>query len=76
MYDFASLKALLEHAGFTGVRRCSLGDCTDPMFTLVEDKDRFFDSGERELAIEAVRSSDKQVASLVAPAAEVPHTLR
>jgi hypothetical protein len=53
MYDFAALKALLEQAGFTRVRRCELGDCNDPMFALVEDEGRFFDSGERELAIEA-----------------------
>jgi hypothetical protein len=55
MYDFAALKALLEQAGFTGVRRCELGDCHDPMFALVEDEGRFFDAGERELAIEAVK---------------------
>ena len=55
MYDFASLKALLEQAGFTGVRRCEIGDSDDPMFALVEDAGRFFESGERELAIEAQR---------------------
>jgi SAM-dependent methyltransferase len=56
MYDFAALKALLEHAGFAAVRRCEPGDAGDPMFALVEDKARFFEGGERELAIEAVRS--------------------
>jgi hypothetical protein len=55
MYDFAALKALLEQVGFTGVRRCELGDAGDPMFALVEDEGRFFDGGELELAIEAVR---------------------
>ncbi len=55
MYDFAALKAHLEHAGFTAVRRCELGDAGDPMFAMVEDKTRFFEGGERELAIEAVR---------------------
>jgi SAM-dependent methyltransferase len=54
MYDFAALKSLLEQAGFTAVRRCELGDAGDPMFALVEDKTRFFEGGERELAIEAV----------------------
>jgi SAM-dependent methyltransferase len=53
MYDFASLKAKLEDAGFVKVRRCELGDAHDRMFDLVEDKGRFFDHGERELAIEA-----------------------
>jgi SAM-dependent methyltransferase len=55
MYDFAALKAPLEEAGFTGVRRCELGDASDPMFALVEDEGRFFDRGELELAIEAIR---------------------
>jgi predicted SAM-dependent methyltransferase len=55
MYDFAALKGLLEAAGFTGVRRCEIGDCNDPMFTPVEDPTRFFESGERELAIQAER---------------------
>ena len=55
MYDFAALKALLEQAGFTSVRRCELGDCRDPMFALVEEKGRFFDAGKRELAVEAMK---------------------
>jgi hypothetical protein len=55
MYDFAALKGLLEQAGFDDVRRCKFGDCHDSMFTRVEDEGRFVDSGERELAIEAVR---------------------
>jgi SAM-dependent methyltransferase len=56
MYDFAALRALLEKAGFADVRRCELGDCRDRMFALVEVAGRFSDSGERELAIEAVKS--------------------
>jgi hypothetical protein len=55
MYDFSALKMLLEDTGFVGVRRCELGDCDDPKFALVEDPDRFFDGGERELAIQAER---------------------
>ena len=55
MYDFAALKALLEQAGFTGVRRCEVGDCRDPMFALVEERGRFFDTDERELAVEAMK---------------------
>jgi hypothetical protein len=55
MYDFAALKALLEQAGFSDIRRCERGDAGDPMFALVEDESRFFESGERELAIEAAR---------------------
>ena len=57
MYDFAALKALLEDAGFVGIRRCEFGDASDGMFALVEDHGRFFDGGERELAIEAIRPS-------------------
>jgi SAM-dependent methyltransferase len=70
MYDFAALKALLEQAGFAEVRRCSFGDCSDPMFADVEDKGRFFDSGERELAIEAVRPAERRSVSEQAPAAD------
>jgi hypothetical protein len=55
MYDFASLKALLEQAGFTGVRRAQFGDCGDPMFAQVEDEARFFESEQSELAIQAER---------------------
>jgi predicted SAM-dependent methyltransferase len=55
MYDFAALKALLEQAGFSDIRRCERGDSRDPKFALVEDQDRFFESGERELAIEAAK---------------------
>jgi hypothetical protein len=55
MYDFAAVKALLERAGFTAIRRCRIGDCQDPMFALVEEADRFAEAGEAELAIEAVR---------------------
>jgi SAM-dependent methyltransferase len=59
MYDLAALTALLEQAGFAGVRRCEFGDANDVMFAAVEDKDRFFESGERELAIEATRPADR-----------------
>jgi SAM-dependent methyltransferase len=55
MYDFAALASLLAQAGFGRIRRCDFGDCGDPMFARVEDRERFFDSGERELAIEAAR---------------------
>ncbi|MEA2994152.1 MAG: hypothetical protein QOD40_3072 [Alphaproteobacteria bacterium] len=55
MYDFSSLKALLEQAGFSGVRRAKFGDSEDPMFAQVEDKTRFFESDQRELAIQAER---------------------
>jgi SAM-dependent methyltransferase len=57
MYDFAALKALLEQVGFVDIRRCDYGDAMDPMFSMVEDKDRFVDSDERELAVEAMRPS-------------------
>jgi SAM-dependent methyltransferase len=55
MYDFAALRSLLVEAGFDWIRRCTLGDSGDPMFTLVETADRFYEAGEAELAIEAIR---------------------
>ncbi|MGY3363868.1 SAM-dependent methyltransferase [Bradyrhizobium sp. GM2.4] len=55
MWDFPSMKLALQRAGFAHVRRCSLGDSRDQMFTLVEDPRRFHDSqdGITELAVEA-----------------------
>ena len=41
MWDFRSLEAELEQAGFTGVRRAALGDSPDPMFRQLEDPDRW-----------------------------------
>ena len=55
MSDFSALKMLLEKSGFVGVRRCEPGDYDDPRFALVEDPSRFFDGGERELAMQARR---------------------
>ena len=53
MYDFAAMKSLLDTAGFRDIRRCDIGDCGDPMFALVEDRSRFYEGAERELAMEA-----------------------
>ena len=55
LYDEVLLTRLLTEAGFTGIRRCTFNDSGDPMFTQVEDRGRFFDSGEAELALEARR---------------------
>ena len=44
MWDSQSLKTALEQHGFKDVRRCEFGDCTDPMFQLVEDRGRFEDA--------------------------------
>jgi hypothetical protein len=57
MYDFPTLKGLLEAAGFSNVRRCQFGDAADPMFAQVEDVNRFVDQGHKELAIEAVKAA-------------------
>lgn len=62
MYDFAALKALLEQAGFVGIRRCDCGDAVDPMFGIVEEKDRFLSCGKRELAVEARRPNEESTA--------------
>ncbi len=59
MWDEASIKHEVESAGFVSVRRCSFGDASDPMFALVERKDRFIDSDFtpeiHEIAMEALR---------------------
>ncbi len=57
MYDNPSMIASLESIGFTSIRHCSFGDSDEPMFTEVENRDRFFDSvlGVHEVAIEARR---------------------
>lgn len=53
MYDEPAMCKRLAEAGFIDVRRCDIGDSGDPMFASVEDRGRFYDSGERELALEA-----------------------
>jgi predicted SAM-dependent methyltransferase len=61
MYDFAALKGHLVDAGFVDIRQCELGDASDPMFDVVEDKGRFFEGGERELAIEALKPATPNI---------------
>ena len=41
MWDEPSLARALTDHGFRAVRRCAFGDCEDPMFALVEDRERF-----------------------------------
>lgn len=53
MYDYATMTRLLANAGFVDIRHCEMGDSGDPMFDKVEDRGRFIDSGERELALQA-----------------------
>jgi SAM-dependent methyltransferase len=53
MFDFASMSAELERAGFVDIRRAAYGDAADPMFARVESEDRFVDQGIVEVAIEA-----------------------
>ena len=53
MYDCHSMSTLLIQAGFVDVRRCTMGDSGDAMFDAVEAKDRFFEMGEHELALQA-----------------------
>lgn len=42
MWDSASMKKELKEAGFTDIRDCSYNDCSDPAFSAVEDRDRFY----------------------------------
>jgi hypothetical protein len=58
MYDFPTMKELLEMAGFSRIRRCRFGDAADPMFAQVEDVNRFVDHGHEELAIEAIKPNE------------------
>jgi ubiquinone/menaquinone biosynthesis C-methylase UbiE len=44
MWDYKSLAFELKKAGFTNIRPCEYGDSADPMFKLVEEKDRFFNA--------------------------------
>ena len=56
MWDEASMTRMLTDAGFVSVRRCEFGDAKDMMFSIIEDKGRFFDAGRRELAMEGRRA--------------------
>ena len=56
MWDERTMRAALAEAGFHSIRRAEMGDSGDPMFDLVEDRNRFFDDGsEPELAMHAIR---------------------
>lgn len=55
MYDAPLMKQLLTEAGFGAIRECEFGDSKDPHFAEVEEEGRFYDSGHKELALEAVR---------------------
>ena len=57
MYDWPTMSAELEKAGFFKIRRCNFNDNPDPMFRRVEDAGRFADQGNAELAIEAVKAA-------------------
>jgi len=41
MWDYKSIQAELEEAGFVEVRRAAFGDSSDPMFRTVENEDRW-----------------------------------
>lgn len=56
MYDEDLMGELLRQAGFIDVRRATFGDSGDKMFDIVEDRGRFFDSGEPELAMQAKKA--------------------
>jgi hypothetical protein len=44
MWDEAGMRAELDRAGFSRIRRAQLGDCEDPLFAAVEDPERFVDA--------------------------------
>lgn len=51
LWDTTSAIEMLKKTGFTGIRTCVFNDCNDPMFAIVESKDRFTGA----MAIEAVK---------------------
>jgi hypothetical protein len=53
MWDYPSMKAVLELVGFVSERRCDIGDSGLREFELVERHDRFYDEALsiRELAV-------------------------
>jgi hypothetical protein len=53
MWDERSLTKALSEVGFTDIRRCQFGDCSDPMFQRVEEMGRFIDGDIVECALEA-----------------------
>jgi len=53
MYDERIMRRILVDAGFIDIQRCDFNDSGDTMFARVENHDRFYDSGERELALQA-----------------------
>ncbi len=55
MWDEASMTTAVRAAGFSRVRRCEFGDSGDPMFALVEERERFCSNDFRELAIEGIK---------------------
>ena len=56
MYDEDLMGDLLRRAGFIDIRRATFADSGDKMFDIVEDRGRFFDSGDPELAMQAKKA--------------------
>jgi hypothetical protein len=44
MWDFKSMSRELDSFGFTAIRQCKPGDSEDPMFSDVENPERFFEA--------------------------------
>lgn len=44
MWDYKSLAFELQKAGFTHIRPCTFGDSADPLFSFVEQADRFYNA--------------------------------
>lgn len=55
MWHHASMSKMLKQVGFVSVRKCEFGDAEDKIFSLVEDKGRYEDSGNLELAMQGTR---------------------
>ena len=56
MYDEPLMRSLLEQAGFVDIKRCTFHDSGDAMFDAVEERGRFFDDGQPELAMQAKKA--------------------
>lgn len=55
MYDGELMSHLLHEAGFINVKRCDFGDAKQLYWGQVEERSRFEDGGNRELAFQAMK---------------------
>ncbi len=67
MWDEPSMRAALSVVGFADIRRCAIGDASDPAFSSVERRGRFFDHDLEDLPECAMECRKASVAAEVRP---------